>query len=720
MGISAQATAGPQISVSVNVLPPNSGVGTLGGVIIVDEYTAWSERVIRWDGDKDTVRAAQIAAGLDPFSGTVLASYAVLSQRNAPAYVLTGRRDIGDASWSAALDAILSALSDLGETAVYLLTPVRTGSVQRTFASWATAHNMLAVLLTADAAVLANGLGSLEKLILADGSQAILVYHNAALASSAAPPAAVSTAGPWSIPAGSAMSVRQDTDEPETCIFDAAAARVVGSNDGPFAGTNGHHLDFQIDGAGVTYVAAVECAPPVLTASLSEPYALTDGQVIELEIGGVLKSWTVTAANYADETAATAAEMVLEANDVGALGTAATASDSGGVFIVTGAKQGNAQSMTVTANTDATWAAAVGFTIGQGALGSGNVADKSAITVAELVSMITVETGNTTIAQADALALALSGIRLGTGGKVTILASSTGAWLTALGFTAGTTDGTGDAADAGAVTRDELADLVGAEILEPTLTEQVGAGTVTLTGSNGSGLARTLLITGGLADAVGLAGEFTGEGTPDDYADAAWVGCRAGLDLSSAPPNAGPLPWDNVAPVGVYGERTLSNAVIARLINVQNVNVLVIVRPARGGEFHDGRLVKPYNNGQPAYADQWISARYLASACAAVCKEDFDRITDTGQKVSFFSTGAYEPFLRGSILRFQESAKVAGHIGQVDMEAPTSDKPTGVVITPKSALSPTLTGQRKARATVYLELAGALQGVLVEISLFAN
>lgn len=718
MAINASATAGPQISVSVSIIPPNSGVGGLGGVLIVDDYTAWPERVRRWDGDANTVRTAQIAAGLDAHSGTVLQTYSMLRRKNAPSYMLTGRRDIGDANWTAALDAILAAVVDAGETVKYLMTPIRDAAVQRTFFAWATANGLLFVTQSNQDKILANAVDSLEKLVRADGSQGVLIYHDPAVASSAAAPSATTTPGPWAIPPGAAMSVRQDDETAETCVFDAAVASVTGSEDGPFVGADGHHLDFQIDG-GTTYVATIEADPPVLLSSLSEPYALADGQNVEVDIAGVgLVSWTTDTGNYVSIGAATAAEMATEAN--AALGADATASGTGGVFKITGAKSGHGQSIVLTANTTAAWAAAAGFTLGQAALGDGNVADAAAYTADELAAIVTTETGNDEIGQVVGLKFGLAGLKAGTGGSVTILNTSTAGLLTQVGLSAGSTPGTGDAADADAVTRSELFDLVDAAITTPDVTTSVGDGTVTITGDAGTGTDRTLLIVGGLADAVGLAGEYTGEGTPDDYADAAWVGTRAGLALDTAPPNAGPLPWDNVAPgAGLYGDK-LQPGVQSRLVNTQHVNTLTVVRTARGPEFHDGRLVQPYQNGQPAYVDQYISAHWLALQVATVAKDDFDRITDGGQKVSYFSADAYAPFLRGSIQRALETALVAGHIAAVDMEPPTADKPTGVIIVPKSQLSATTVGQRKARALVYAELAGALQGLIVEISLFAN
>lgn len=720
MAINASATAGPQISVSVSVIPPNNGVGSLGGVLIVDEHTAWSELVRRWDGDAATVRANMIAAGLSPHSGTVRQAYSTLRRKNAPSYILTGRRDIAHPNWTAALDAIKAAMVEAGETAKYLLTPIRTESVVRTFFAWATANAMLPASAVPSSGIRSNAVGSLEKLIRADGSQGILIYHDPAVASAAAPPAATTTAGPWAITPGAAMSVTQDSEEPETCVFDAAVASVTGTGDSTFTGADGDHLDFRIDGGATTYIAEIDASPAVLTASLSEPYALVDGQVVEVEISGVIKSWAVDALNYGVVGAATAAEMATEANDVAALGTAGTASGAGGVFKITSAKSGNAQYITLTANTDATWAASAGFTLGQAAAGAGNVGDATAYTNAELVDIVTAETGNDQIGFASTTKFGLRGLRAGTGGSVQILASSTAGMLTELGLSAGTTAGTGDAADAGAVTRSELFDLVDTDITEPTVSTDIAAGTVTITGDLGSGTDRTLLIAGQLADETGLAGDYTGEGAEDDYADGAWVGTRAGLALDQAPPNAGPLSWDNVAPgAGLYGDK-LQPGEVDRLINVQHVNTLTVVRTARGPEFHDGRLVSPYENGQPAYADQWVSAHWIAAQVASVCKDDFDRLTDGGGKISYFSSDAYAGFLRGSIQRALETAYTAGHSSGVDMEPPTDDKPTGVIIVPKSQLSASTVGSRKARALVYVELAGALQGVIVEISLFAN
>lgn len=160
----------------------------------------------------------------------------------------------------------------------------------------------------------------------------------------------------------------------------ATAAIVLGSVVEPFSLVDGDTLEIEVDG-GVADIATFNAAPAVNTAVNTETYALADGQTLTVEIdGGATQTVTFLTGSFVAIGAATAAEVAAVMN---ASLTGCQVDVNAGAPRITSDSQGTGSSVAVTGGTAA---ATLGFPASVS--GTGDAADASAVTVAELKTLI--------------------------------------------------------------------------------------------------------------------------------------------------------------------------------------------------------------------------------------------------------------------------------------------------------------------------------------------
>lgn len=718
MPITSMSQVGPLLQVTATVDDTTVSAATLGGVLVLSQHSVFAARYLRLDGDANTVPAAMIAMGFSFYSSEVQSVKRVFSGRVPITYILLGRRAPVDPTWGVALTAIKVALDVGQETVVHVYAALRVESQQRAIAAYCSAQGWLFTLATPSVGVRNNALGSLEKLIQGDGSLCNIISYDPATESGAAAPTVHS--GPenytltgyddTALTVSLALSIQQDVDTPEAVVFTASRAQ-VNAGAGPYNLEPGWILAAGVDGLG-PWPATIAATAAIMT-SISGPFLLVNGQVVQVVVNEVPYTYSVTAANYANILAATATEIAAEAMLLAPLAAVLTLSDSAGAVRGTTVRRGHGASWRMGANTAPAFLAALGFSVA-GATGTGNVGNVDAVTATELQTLVTAASG-LTFAQNIAGLLRFRSFRAGTGATVALDATSTAGLLTALTLGAGVTAGSGDAVNAGATTSTELYTVLSA-LTGPTVTV-TATGTVKLAGTKGTGALHTLYLVGPLADALGIAGTFAGAGIAEDWADASLIGARAGLALDSAPPDAGHLTWNDVSVLGAYGTRSLTVSEMKRLNRTQHVNTFCLINPARGPEFHDGRLSLPFASGSPAFVDQWIATRWIAQYLIATFVARLAALSDVNDQLAFFSEAAYAPFILACVGDVEAVGVRSKALAFVDTTAPTVNKPTGVIVVPKINLSPSLLQQRQGQVIVRCQLASALHGLLAQVTL---
>lgn len=348
---------------------------------------------------------------------------------------------------------------------------------------------------------------------------------------------------------------------------------------------------------------------------------------------------------------------------------------------------------------------------------TGDFPDITQVTLAQLFAFINAETTGLT-ASASGGFLRMTSDTKGTDSVVEIMNTSTAGLLTVLGLSVGTgTVGTGDAANIAATTAAEvvtkLAGLVGAVASEGT---GDNLDRVVITNTLQKGEWGTLQVVGAAAnDGLKFSKALIkGQGTLEDYLDAALLGARLNADLDGPPPAAGQITWDNVLVREVYADSLTKTESLT--IRGQNVLTFELRTKQRvPGEIHDGKMV----------CGDWIDARTTADWLRLRLVEDFkrmlDQVSDAGQKIPYTDAGARTAIERTVKSRMILAAQF-GHTVE-DLEPPdpaaTPPKVTGIVI-------PTLAQQSAANKAarrwgtveIFAELQGALHGVIVKVTLF--
>lgn len=165
---------------------------------------------------------------------------------------------------------------------------------------------------------------------------------------------------------------------------------VLGTNTAPFALTPGDTLVIDVDGGGDA-TATFDAAQATITAANTETFALSDGMTLTVIIdGGSVQTVTFNTAEFVAIGAATAAEVIAVIN---AELSGANATEAGGAPIITSDLIGTGSGVEVTGGTGN---AILGFSTTPVA-GTGDVADISAVTIAEIKTVVEADVAGLTV-----------------------------------------------------------------------------------------------------------------------------------------------------------------------------------------------------------------------------------------------------------------------------------------------------------------------------------
>jgi hypothetical protein len=160
----------------------------------------------------------------------------------------------------------------------------------------------------------------------------------------------------------------------------ATAALLAGVNAAPYALEPGDDVSIDVDGGGPATATIAATQSSSLSAN-SAPFALTNGNTLLVAVdGGPAQTVTFNTADFVSIGAATAPEVIAVLN-AQLLGVSVT--DSTGAVLVTSDTRGTNSLVNITGGTDA---AAFGFP--GPVAGTGNVADVTAVSFAELKALV--------------------------------------------------------------------------------------------------------------------------------------------------------------------------------------------------------------------------------------------------------------------------------------------------------------------------------------------
>lgn len=335
----------------------------------------------------------------------------------------------------------------------------------------------------------------------------------------------------------------------------------------------------------------------------------------------------------------------------------------------------------------------------------GNIA---AATLTEVIALINGDTTGLT-ASASGGFLRLTSDTKGTASEIEVMNTSTAGLLTALGHTAGSTSGTGDAANIAQATAAEvvtkLAGLTGAAA-------SAGSGKVVLTGTT-KGEYGTIRVTGAAANnALRFSRTLTrGDGSLEDYLDCGLLGARLNADLDGIAPSGGQITWDNVVVRGCYADtltRAQSSTARGAYVNTYELRT----RSRTPGEIHDGRMV----NGD------WIDARTTADWLWVRLVEDLkagiDAVSDAGSKIPYTNEGARAYIERTCKARLILAGQSGHIVPDLEPPDPAAGKVTGLTVPTREQQSTAYEADRRwGDVVIVQELAGALHGVVARITL---
>ncbi len=344
-----------------------------------------------------------------------------------------------------------------------------------------------------------------------------------------------------------------------------------------------------------------------------------------------------------------------------------------------------------------------------------NTADFVDIANATLTEVIALVNGDTTglTASASGGFLRLTSDTKGTASEIEVMNTSTAGLLTALGHTAGSTTGTGDAANIAQATAAEvvtkLAGLTGAAASAGSGDE---AGKVVLTGTT-KGEYGTIRVTGAAANnALRFSRTLTrGDGSLEDYLDCGLLGARLNADLDGIAPSGGQITWDNVVVRGCYADtltRAQSSTARGAYVNTYELRT----RSRTPGEIHDGRMV----NGD------WIDARTTADWLWVRLVEDLkagiDAVSDAGSKIPYTNEGARAYIERTCKARLILAGQSGHIVPDLEPPDPAAGKVTGLTVPTREQQSTAYEADRRwGDVVIVQELAGALHGVVARITL---
>jgi hypothetical protein len=159
----------------------------------------------------------------------------------------------------------------------------------------------------------------------------------------------------------------------------ALPAIIVGVNAAPFVFSPNDDISISVSGGGAA--TATFTATQATLSAAAGPYAITNGQTLELDIDSAdTQTFTFLSGDFVDISNATAQEVadVLNATLVGA-----SAADNAGTLEITSDTFGTSSGVTASGGT-----AAAAFTFGGAASGTGNVANIAAVTYSEFETIL--------------------------------------------------------------------------------------------------------------------------------------------------------------------------------------------------------------------------------------------------------------------------------------------------------------------------------------------
>ena len=316
--------------------------------------------------------------------------------------------------------------------------------------------------------------------------------------------------------------------------------------------------------------------------------------------------------------------------------------------------------------------------------------DIAAATATEIGAVIVAALGASNIKAGDAAVLglgtagklAISTVKAGTGQNFAILVASTAGLITELAgtMTVATKTGTGDMADATAMTPAEVATwlsgIVGgtaSAVTSGTYDDYVEIETDT-TGEFATARVRGALVN----DVLGFPRELTrGVGTDEDYLDVQWAAGRVGGVKLDSPRPQGLITLDNFRPFddGRIGADVLTLGQRAN-IRAQGGNTFELRTASRQpGEFHFGKSPSGH------FHDTLIGADWLTLRLLEAIKGGLDDVADDAQQIDFSNAGA-RTFLLERIGGVFDRAVANGILADADMTPPNPavGKRTGLTL----------------------------------------
>lgn len=697
---------------TVYVIGTGSGFGT--------------DRAFVLGGGPDDVRTALTDRGFLTSDSVYRAVDDIAASQTPPVRWVIGKRDAADASWTATMSAVYSA----NNTGYYVVV-ADTLSVAETVevATWCATRVVFFLPDTDDDDVYDQVAGNLAEQLAAltgnvpDGvPRWALGYRNSVTATGAAAPTyTISTpsglpGGTWDLrPASTAaiggscaVSVQSDSGAVEPATLTGVVGTVTVPNAGPFALTDGWVLVWRCDAVATDYTLEV-LADFASIRSTVETWDFTGivgtNAIVVSDTGSF--TWSIlTTVPPGAVAAVTAAEVVADFLAAVPAATALAAVDATRVYFRS-ATSGTAAAFRFDAGgTNPAFIALLGLDTAQH-VGDGNVPDVDAVTHAQLLTLALAAAGGVGTQDLDGGKLRIRGAVAGTDGSVEIRATSSAGFLAALGLVAGTTAGTGNVPNLGAVTATVLFGVLGAAWTTGiSVSANLALGELTFTGTLGAGSEHKLTWTGSRT-LLGLPASVSGTGSGDDHA---WA--RAACTRASQDPDVSGIPWWDWTPVAVPGD-AIPAATSLALRRELDVNTIENRSPTQTyATLHDGRLCGRYA-GKPLYMDVRFAIDWMGEVLALEITRLLESAAETGTSIPLTDEAA-RPALFGVVRKVMARWAAAAAIAPSYRTLPPGPgQPTGVTIAYKAAISTAQLSLRWWPVEIVVELAGRLQGVYV-------
>lgn len=207
-----------------------------------------------------------------------------------------------------------------------------------------------------------------------------------------------------------------------TAASGPTAGSVLGTNVGPFVFTPAGTLIVNPDGVG-NETATFDAAAASVTSSNTETFVLSDGDSMSFEVNGLPQTVTFNTGEFVAIGAATALEVAAVIN---AEATGVQATVSAGRVVITTDQKGTGATIDTFADVSGTPLAILGFAAASD-VGTGDVADITAVTVAEIKAVVEADVvGGSGVTVNDvAGAVEIVSNTTGTGSSILVDASST-------------------------------------------------------------------------------------------------------------------------------------------------------------------------------------------------------------------------------------------------------------------------------------------------------